>query len=83
MSETNNTKIMEAKEKAKELVKKFTEFHYVGYSDEITPDIDTAKKHAITTIDECLNALRMIDDSCFEFQAYNFYENVKKEIEQL
>ena len=31
------------KEKAKELVKKFTEFHYVGYSDEITPDIDTAK----------------------------------------
>ena len=70
------------KEKAKELVKKFTEFHYVGYSDEITPDIDTAKKHAIIAIDECLNALRMIDDSCFEVQAYNFYENVKKEIEQ-
>ena len=74
---------MTPKEKAKELVKKFTEFHYVGYSDEITPDIYTAKKHAIAAIDECLNALRMIDDSCFEVQAYNFYENVKKEIEQL
>lgn len=74
---------MTPKEKAKELVKKFTTFHSVGYSEEMTPDIYTAKKHAIIAVDECLNALRMIDDSCFEAQAYNFYKNVKKEIEQL
>ena len=74
---------MTPKKKAKELVKKFTTFHPVGYADEITPDTYTAKKHATIAIDECITALRMIDDSCFEVQSYSFYENVKKEIELL
>ena len=85
ISEINNTKIMEAKEKAKELVGKFTNLDIelggltAGY---LTMKTNDAKECALICIDECLNALRMIDDSCFEVQAYNFYENVKKEIEQ-
>ena len=74
---------MTPKEKAKELVRKFTTFHPVGYDEEMTPDTYTAKKHATIAIDECITALRMIDDSCFEAQAYIFYEKVKKEIELL
>ena len=68
---------MTPEEKAKELFDKYFDLY---------PDQDAyfiAQLAAIIAIDECLNALRMIDDSCFEVQAYNFYENVKKEIEQL
>ena len=74
---------MTPKEKAEELVRKFTTFHPVGYDEEMTPDTYTAKKHATIAIDECINALKTIDDSCFEVQSYSFYENVKKEIELL
>ena len=73
------------KEKAKELVGKFTNLDIelggltAGY---LTMKTHDAKECALICIDECLNAIRIIDDSCFEVQAYNFYENVKKEIEQ-
>ena len=69
---------MTPKEKAKELFDKYFDLY---------PDQDAyfiAQLAAIMAVEEILlNALRMIDDSCFEVQAYNFYENVKKEIERL
>ena len=69
---------MTPKEKAKELFDKYFDLY---------PDQDAyfiAQLAAIMAVEEILlNVLRMIDDSCFEAQAYNFYENVKKEIEQL
>lgn len=81
---------MEAKEKAKELVEKYKYYvhGYVGSSMLINHEypeqiLSQAKKAAMIVVDECINALRMIDDSCFEAQSYNFYENVKKEIELL
>ena len=81
---------MTPKEKAHSLVEKFKDYvhGYVGSSmltNHEYPEriLSQAKKAAMIVVDECLNALRMIDDSCFEAQAYSFYENVKKEIEQL
>ena len=81
---------MEAKEKAKELVDKFMPYMYcymgsgmLSNDYDINVALSYAKKCAIIAIDECITALRMIDDSCFEVHWYNFYENVKKEIEQL
>lgn len=73
-------------EKAKELVKKFTEFHPVGYAEEMTPDI-TAKKHAEICIDEIEASLIDCGELSDQLQnmdrELNFWQNVRKAIETM
>lgn len=74
-------------EKAKELVKKFTTFHTVGYAEEITPDTYTAKKHAEACVEEIENALIECGDFSYQLQnmdrELNYWQNVRKAIETL
>lgn len=78
---------MTPKERAKEIVRKFTTFHPVGYSEEMTPDIYTAKQHAIIAVDYMILAQR----ACYikmanyyeQSDQYNHLVKVKKEIELL
>lgn len=66
---------MTTKERAKKIVREFTTFHPVGYSEEMTPDIYTAKKHANIAVDLALSI-------CTGIQ-FQYWCEVKKEIELL
>lgn len=78
---------MTPEEKAKELVKKFTTFHAVGYAEEITPDTYTAKKHAEVCVEEIENSLIECGELSDQLQnmdrELNYWQNVRKAIETL
>lgn len=78
---------MTPKERAKELVNKFTIFHAVGYAEEMMPDKQTAKEHAIIAVDCMIEAQRACYTKLSGFyeqsDQYNHLIKVKKEIELL
>ena len=78
---------MTPEEKAKELVKKFTTFHAVGYAEEITPDTYTAKKHAEVCVEEIEISLIECGELSDQLQnmdrELNYWQNVRKAIETL
>ena len=66
------------KEKAKELVEKFTTFHFGGSGKGLHPDIYTAKKHASICVEEILKAYPCIDE--VDRIEIEYWNNVKKAI---
>ena len=78
---------MTPKERAKELVNKFTTFHTVGYAEEMMPDIYQAKKHALIAVDYMILAQRAcytrLENYYEHSDQYNQLNKIKKEIELL
>ena len=80
-------------QKAKSIVSKFTEFHPVGYTEEMTPDIYTAKKHAVIAVDLVLEELESYSDLesvivteghyCSVIEVMAYWKQVKQEVETL
>lgn len=68
-------------EKAKELVDKFTTFHFCGSGKGLHPDIWTAKKNALICVEEILKAYPCVDE--VDRIEIEYWNNVKKAIEQL
>lgn len=78
---------MEPKLKAKELIEKFIEPTKVPNIKHIwVEDTDAAKQCALLSVDEILNSLdskKIIYGSDYRFEENTYWEQVKKEIENL
>jgi hypothetical protein len=75
---------MGAKEKAKELVKKFTAHSY--HNDNVQQCFDHAKQCALIAVDEILESLgykKLSDSPYTTLEARQYYVQVKQEIENL
>jgi hypothetical protein len=79
---------MEAKEKANELVREFKKYAYYPKTkdDEIfVKEIkENSKQCALIAVDEILNCLNMNHDNVYFYNPeYEYYKEVKQEIEKL